>query len=37
MNEMKGRKKKHTFVLMLQSDGILLARLSNLKLNHKSK
>jgi hypothetical protein len=34
---MKGRKKKHTFVLILQSDDIFLAKLSNLKSNHNSK
>jgi hypothetical protein len=36
MKEMKERKKK-TFNFMIQGDNILLAKLSNPKLNHNSK
>jgi hypothetical protein len=38
MNEKnEGEGKKKTFNLMVQGDDIILAKLSNLKSNHKSK
>jgi hypothetical protein len=37
MKEMKGRWKKKIFDLMVQGDGIILAKLSNLESNHNSK
>jgi hypothetical protein len=36
MKEMKGRKRK-TFILIVQGDDIIIAKLSNLKSNHNSK
>jgi hypothetical protein len=36
MKEMKERKKKHTFKLMVQGDNNILAKLFNPKSNHNS-